>query len=405
MKNKFIFTLFILCTLTCQSVYAATAYYHPTPYPLYKYDESAMPQDLDIVHVWDGWLSSIYNPDFVRDDRLQVGGWGDQYRTYINFDVKGLPDNPSNAILWLKTYDRGDESSTTPLAVCKVGSSWDTELAWNSQPSMITCAGWFTLPTPGDWWGINYTSWYNEWKAGTVANNGIMMYPQYTNNNFNVFRSSRYSTSSFVMLQFDFTPTLELKMPLPGGHQWLLTNEIGGYECKGVSPWPDTYHQDSTGNYFSIDFSWRNIADSGAAVYDESTDNIPILAAAGGKVFVGYNEGNGHYVVVDHDSDGNHNTGFQTRYLHFKTTPSVSNGSTVDQGDLLGYMGDTGIGTGVHLHFGIRYQNSGLSSVSGLTKVIMEGKLLKSYQTRCSEDQEGVPLDWEKYYRSYNTSY
>ncbi len=68
-------------------------------------------------------------------------------------------------------------------------------------------------------------------------------------------------------------------------------------------------------------------------------------------------------------------------------------------------MGNTGLSNGVHVHFGVRYQNSGASSVDELAKVVMDGRLLKGYQTECSVNGSGVPVDWNKYYRSYNTAY
>jgi len=108
--------------------------------------------------------------------------------------------------------------------------------------------------------------------------------------------------------------------------------------------------------------------------------------------------------VIDHDGDGNINTGVSTRYLHLKYSPSVTAGNTVQQGALIGYMGDTGLSNGVHLHFGVRYQDSGSSSVNQLSKVTVDGQILKGYQTKCSESN-GIPTDWIRYYRSYNTAY
>ncbi len=412
---KRLIVMLILGVLFGQSVYAGTFYYEPTPYPLYKHNGSPMPQSIDIVHLWDGWITNVfYGMKLKRDDeRLQVGGWGDEYRTYIKFDVSGLPYNPSQVILRLKTYNRGDSSSITPFRFCKVGSSWTPSMTWDNQPSLLNCAGWFSPPSPGSSWGIIFTPWYNEWKntSDVVENNGVMMAPQYTDNRFTSFRSSRFTAGVRPVLQFDFTPTLELKMPLPGNHQWLVTNEVGGYECKGEGAfWPDIYHMDSTGNYFSIDFSWKNMPDPGAAIYTE-TSNVPVLAAAGGTVsLVGENEGhpNGYYVVIDHGG------GYATRYLHLKTNPSAwaYEGKPVIQGEQIGIMGTTGrdqygnaTSTGIHLHFGVRYNDSGLSTISELTKVIMDGRLLKSYQTECSADASGKPGDWIKYYRSLNTAF
>jgi LysM repeat protein len=77
----------------------------------------------------------------------------------------------------------------------------------------------------------------------------------------------------------------------------------------------------------------------------------PVGAAAAGTVIVarqgGYNGGYGNYVVIQHDN------GTQTLYGHLKSL-EVSTGQVVAQGQLVGYMGNTGRSTGPHLHFEIR---------------------------------------------------
>lgn len=70
-----------------------------------------------------------------------------------------------------------------------------------------------------------------------------------------------------------------------------------------------------------------------------------ILAAAGGTVtLAGTNGGYGNCVMIDH---GN---GYVTLYGHLSSI-SVSSGQSVSQGETIGYVGDTGIVTGPHLHF------------------------------------------------------
>ncbi len=72
----------------------------------------------------------------------------------------------------------------------------------------------------------------------------------------------------------------------------------------------------------------------------------PIYAAADGNVIIarmGYNGGFGNYVVIQH---GN---GTKTLYAHMSrlgTTP----GATVSQGEVIGYVGNTGRSTGPHTH-------------------------------------------------------
>lgn len=76
----------------------------------------------------------------------------------------------------------------------------------------------------------------------------------------------------------------------------------------------------------------------------------PIYATRAGKVTkTAYQAGGaGNYVSI------NHLDGFSSIYMHM-THYVVSAGQTVSQGQLIGYVGSTGISTGPHLHFGISY--------------------------------------------------
>ena len=76
----------------------------------------------------------------------------------------------------------------------------------------------------------------------------------------------------------------------------------------------------------------------------------PIYATRAGKVTTASYQagGAGYYVSI------NHLDGFSSIYMHM-THFVVSAGQTVSQGQLIGYVGSTGISTGPHLHFGISY--------------------------------------------------
>jgi murein DD-endopeptidase MepM/ murein hydrolase activator NlpD len=76
----------------------------------------------------------------------------------------------------------------------------------------------------------------------------------------------------------------------------------------------------------------------------------PILAAAGGVVkHAGERGGYGNAVEIDH---GN---GLSTLYAHASAL-SVQPGDTIDEGQALGFVGQTGKATGPHLHFEVRVQ-------------------------------------------------
>jgi len=69
-----------------------------------------------------------------------------------------------------------------------------------------------------------------------------------------------------------------------------------------------------------------------------------IAPAAGRVVKVGWENGYGLMVVLDHGY------GLETRYAHMSKT-GVSVGQTVKRGDRLGWVGSTGLSTGPHLHY------------------------------------------------------
>lgn len=78
----------------------------------------------------------------------------------------------------------------------------------------------------------------------------------------------------------------------------------------------------------------------------------PIHASAAGTVTVSksnglYNGGYGNFVMISHDN------GSQTLYAHMSRT-IVSPGQHVSQGQIVGYVGLTGLTTGPHVHFEIR---------------------------------------------------
>ena len=86
-----------------------------------------------------------------------------------------------------------------------------------------------------------------------------------------------------------------------------------------------------------IDLAWGGI------------DGTPIRAVKSGTVYIAQSMPNttgwGNYVRIDHGGN------LHTLYAHMKYTPLVSNGQYVEQGQVIGYVGQTGDAQGSHLHF------------------------------------------------------
>ena len=71
----------------------------------------------------------------------------------------------------------------------------------------------------------------------------------------------------------------------------------------------------------------------------------PIMSTADGVIIAAtYTSANGNYVKVRHNST------YTTQYLHMsKIKPGIKNGVRVKQGDVIGYVGSTGLATGPHV--------------------------------------------------------
>jgi len=71
----------------------------------------------------------------------------------------------------------------------------------------------------------------------------------------------------------------------------------------------------------------------------------PILATADGEIItMSYTRGNGNYVKI------RHNGTYTTQYLHMsKFNRKLKVGTRVRQGDVIGYVGSTGLATGPHV--------------------------------------------------------
>lgn len=80
-----------------------------------------------------------------------------------------------------------------------------------------------------------------------------------------------------------------------------------------------------------------------------ASTGTPIPSAGAGRVVArGYNKGHGNYVKI------RHNASYETLYAHMsKFAKGVNVGTTVKQGQTIGYVGSTGLSTGPHLHYEI----------------------------------------------------
>jgi murein DD-endopeptidase MepM/ murein hydrolase activator NlpD len=109
----------------------------------------------------------------------------------------------------------------------------------------------------------------------------------------------------------------------------------------------------------------------------------PILAAGDGVVeMAGRNRGYGNYVRI------RHNGSYSTAYAHLsRFAKGVTNGQRVSQGQVIGYVGSTGMSTGPHLHYELLHDGKQINplSVKTVENVTLTGKELARFKQTLEE--------------------
>lgn len=109
--------------------------------------------------------------------------------------------------------------------------------------------------------------------------------------------------------------------------------------------------------------------DTHRAIDYASPAGTPIVASADGVVI--YADWKGGYGI---DVEINHEGSYRTLYAHLsRIAKGIKNGTEVKQGQVIGYVGSTGISTGPHLHFAM-YKNG--TPLNPLTADLPPGKAI-----------------------------
>lgn len=102
-----------------------------------------------------------------------------------------------------------------------------------------------------------------------------------------------------------------------------------------------------------------------------------IWSVANGKViYAGYKGGYGKTVIIQHKN------GYRTKYAHLKGyAHGIRRGAYVKQGQTVGYLGNTGLSTGPHLHFGLyKYRRAmNPAKIRGIKKDGLKGRHKREY--------------------------
>ncbi|KKQ74063.1 MAG: Metalloendopeptidase-like protein membrane protein [Berkelbacteria bacterium GW2011_GWB1_38_5] len=146
-------------------------------------------------------------------------------------------------------------------------------------------------------------------------------------------------------------PGQQLKIPpqdlAPTQLQNLQKKKVAGASTK--IPFSGTFRRPTSGWDMSQGFGRTSFEAFHDGVDLTSRSGTTLFASASGRVVRatrGWGGGYGNFIVIDHGD------GWQTLYGHMSTF-AVSAGQWVNQGQVIGVMGNTGWSTGVHVHFKI----------------------------------------------------
>ncbi len=112
----------------------------------------------------------------------------------------------------------------------------------------------------------------------------------------------------------------------------------------------------------------------------------PIMSTANGTVIAArYNKFNGNFVKIKH------NNSIMTQYLHMsKIAKGIKPGVAVKQGEVIGYIGSTGLATGPHVCY--RFWMNGKQVNSQAVKISSTRKIKENYKAKF----DSVKTVWQK---------
>ena len=162
-------------------------------------------------------------------------------------------------------------------------------------------------------------------------------------------------------------------------------NDFGFYDLKGKSIVKSLMKTPINGARLSSSFGNRKHPILGYTKLHTGTDfaapsGTPIMASGTGKIIrARWCGGGGNCVKIKHNSI------YETVYAHMKNfARGIKEGKRVSQGQIIGYVGSTGMSTGPHLHYEVIINGR---KVNSQKLKLPSGKILKGY------DRENFELE------------
>jgi len=188
------FTLLVLAML---SVFAFSYVKFPPSgiYVMQKRNPRVISYYPPVERIKDMFYSSYYDygsGHIIDNEKLRVGGWGDEYWTLLQFDLSGLPKHADNVEVILWSYD--EEGTSTGMEVSTVTIPWDEIHGWYIELKSDYLTTMDAPPREGIF-RLDITDLYNSWQSGKQPNYGVVFKPVGVDHQFNTFYSSEYKES------------------------------------------------------------------------------------------------------------------------------------------------------------------------------------------------------------------
>jgi len=183
------------------------------------------------------------------------------------------------------------------------------------------------------------------------------------------------------------------KIDVAGG----LRKGMSTKEAKGL---PSGYMMPAEGTITSL-FGMRRNGSTGAMEGHKGLDigaprGTPVIAAQSGTITKHYTSSSyGNVIFIKHDD------GRETRYAHLNHfQPGYGVGSYVNQGAIIGYVGNTGRSRGDHLHFEIRENGTPIDPLNAIKSDPLAKDAVKEVErtkeeAKKKEDTEGLEMEGE----------
>ena len=291
------------------------------------------------------FLGFSVNPDFDREVEVARTETGDFTATEVEKELTRAPARASGVMDNGLFVDGQQAGVPVPVLIEMIRAfSWDVDFQRDI---------W-----PGDTFEIMWQRAYDE--AGVVVHNGAILYAKLT-----------LSGTPHIIYRFETDK-----------------GDVSYYDEKGQGARKALMRTPIDGARLSSRFGKRMHPILGYTKMHKGVDfaapiGTPIYAAGDGRIeMAGRNGAYGNYIRIRHNAD------YSTAYGHMSRLAGNSRvGARVRQGQIIGYVGETGRATGPHLHYEILRdgQQTNPLSVKMPAGEKLAGKTLERFQATRAE--------------------